>query len=86
MELYTFIHPIMSRNLNDKTTIRKQENQSLLWKSLKTTAFQSLSQRNSKSPSNVKNPFSFNPLTAGHENIRARFKCPQCYSRVNTMR
>jgi hypothetical protein len=27
-----------------------------------------------------------NPLTAGHENIRAGFKCPQCYARVNTMR
>jgi hypothetical protein len=23
-----------------------------------------------------------NPLTAGHENIRAAFKCPQCYARV----
>jgi hypothetical protein len=28
----------------------------------------------------------FNPLTAGHENIRARFKCPKCYARVYTMR
>jgi hypothetical protein len=27
-----------------------------------------------------------NPLTATHENIRAGFKCPQCYARVNTMR
>jgi hypothetical protein len=28
----------------------------------------------------------FNSLTAGHENIRAGFKCSQCYARVNTMR
>jgi hypothetical protein len=27
-----------------------------------------------------------NPLTAGHENIWAGFKCPQCYATVNTMR
>jgi hypothetical protein len=26
-----------------------------------------------------------NPLTAGHENIWAGFKCPQCYARVNMM-
>jgi hypothetical protein len=28
----------------------------------------------------------FNPLTAGHETIRAGFRCPQCYARVNTVR
>jgi hypothetical protein len=27
-----------------------------------------------------------NALSAGHENIRAGFKCPQCYAKVNTMR
>jgi hypothetical protein len=42
------------------------------------------------SPSSRKNagiiPYIINPLTAGHKNIWAGFKCPQCYARVNTMR
>jgi hypothetical protein len=42
---------------------------------------------NKRAMDNVQNCDSYiNLLTAGHENIRAGFKCPQCYARVNMMR